>query len=220
MTVVLAADEVGALERAAAAVEQGAVIGVPTDTVYGLVCLCRDAAAIDRLFAVKERPSHKALPVLLGDAEQVRAVVRGAGGPVAQALIERYWPGPLTLVLPARSHLPVALTAGGETVGVRVPAQPFLRALARRVGPLASSSANRSGALHPPPCATPAAGPGQHRAGPTGRTHPSPHRRRPGPPGPGQHRAGPERTAAKTAARRADWPGSTGRSQDTRRSNQ
>ena len=72
----------------------------------------------------------------------------------AQALIERYWPGPLTLVLPARSHLPVALTAGGETVGVRVPAQPFLRALARRVGPLASSSANRSGA---PPCATPAA---------------------------------------------------------------
>ena len=154
MTVVLAADEVGALERAAAAVDQGAVIGVPTDTVYGLVCLCRDAAAIDRLFAVKERPSHKALPVLLGDAEQVRAVVRGAGGPVAQALIERYWPGPLTLVLPARSHLPVALIAGGETVGVRVPAQPFLRALARRVGPLASSSANRSGA---PPCATPAA---------------------------------------------------------------
>ena len=154
MTVVLAADEVGALERAAAAVDQGAVIGVPTDTVYGLVCLCRDAAAIDRLFAVKERPSHKALPVLLGDAEQVRAVVRGAGGPVAQALIERYWPGPLTLVLPARSHLPVALTAGGETVGVRVPAQPFLRALARRVGPLASSSANRSGAppaLHPRP---------------------------------------------------------------------
>ena len=212
MTVVLVADEVAALERAAAAVEQGAVIGVPTDTVYGLVCLCRDAAAIDRLFAVKERPSHKALPVLLGDAEQVRAVVRGAGGPVAQALIERYWPGPLTLVLPARSHLPAALTAGGETVGVRVPAQPFLRALARRVGPLASSSANRSGA--PPLPYT------RRRAGPTGRTHPSPHRRRPGPPGPGQHCARPERTAAKAAARRADWPGSTGRSQDTRRSNQ
>ena len=158
MTVVLAADEVGALERAAAAVEQGAVIGVPTDTVYGLVCLCRDAAAIDRLFAVKERPSHKALPVLLGDAEQVRAVVRGAGGPVAQALIERYWPGPLTLVLPARSHLPVALTAGGETVGVRVPAQPFLRAW-----PVAL-------ALWPPPAPTAAARPPQlryrRRAGP------------------------------------------------------
>ena len=212
MTVVLAADEVDALERAAAAVEQGAVIGVPTDTVYGLVCLCRDAAAIDRLFAVKERPSHKALPVLLGDAEQVRAVVRGAGGPVAQALIERYWPGPLTLVLPARSRLPAALTAGGETVGVRLPAQPFLRALARRVGPLASSSANRSG--EPPLRYT------RRRAGPTGGTHPPPHRRRPGPPGPGQHCARPERTAAKAAARRADWPGSTGRSQDTRRSNQ
>ena len=154
MTVVIAADQANSLEKAAAALEQGTVIGVPTDTVYGLVCLYNDAAAIDRLFAVKERPSHKALPVLLGDAEQASAVVRSARQAAAQALIERYWPGPLTLVLPARSHLPPALTAGGETVGVRLPAHPFLRALARRVGPLASSSANRSGE---PPCATPAA---------------------------------------------------------------
>ena len=154
MTVVIAADQANALEKAAAALAQGAVIGVPTDTVYGLVCLYNDAAAIDRLFAVKERPSHKALPVLLGDAEQASAVVRSARQAAAQALIERYWPGPLTLVLPARNHLPPALTAGGDTVGVRLPAHPFLRALARRVGPLASSSANRSGE---PPCATSAA---------------------------------------------------------------
>ena len=154
MTVVIAADQPGALEQAATAVEQGAVIGVPTDTVYGLVCLYSDAAAIDRLFAVKERPSQKALPVLLGDAEQATAVVRATGEAAAQALIERYWPGPLTLVLPARGRLPPALTAGGDTVGVRLPAHPFLRALARRVGPLASSSANRSGE---PPCATAAA---------------------------------------------------------------
>ena len=154
MTVVIAADQQGALEQAAATVEQGAVIGVPTDTVYGLVCLYSDATAIDQLFAVKERPSQKALPVLLGDAEQAAAVVRTAAEAAAQALIDRYWPGPLTLVLPARSHLPPALTAGGDTVGVRLPAHPFLRALARRVGPLASSSANHSGE---PPCATPAA---------------------------------------------------------------
>lgn len=172
MTVVIAADKPGALEQAATAVEQGAVIGVPTDTVYGLVCLCSDAAAINRLFAVKARPSQKALPVLLGDAEQASAVVRAAGGGrvqgsvqtqgnvqtqgdvQVQALIERYWPGPLTLVLRARNHLPPALTAGGDTVGVRLPAHPFLRALARRVGPLASSSANRSGQ---PACATAAA---------------------------------------------------------------
>ena len=154
MTVVITAGQANALEEAAAALEQGAVIGVPTDTVYGLVCLYNDAAAIDRLFAAKERPSQKALPVLLGDAEQASAVVRSARQTAAQALIERYWPGPLTLVLPARSHLPPALTAGGDTVGVRLPAHSFLRALARRVGPLASSSANRSGE---PPCATPAA---------------------------------------------------------------
>ena len=154
MTVVIAADQANALEKAAAALEQGAVIGVPTDTVYGLVCLYNDAAAIDRLFAAKERPSQKALPVLLGDAEQASAVVRSARQAAAQTLIERYWPGPLTLVLPARNHLPPALTAGGDTVGVRLPAHSFLRALARRVGPLASSSANRSGE---PPCATPAA---------------------------------------------------------------
>lgn len=154
MTVVLAADGTGALARAAATLEQGAVVGVPTDTVYGLVCLCSDAAAIDRLFAVKERPAEKALPVLLGDEQQARAVVEGPLAPAAQLLMERYWPGPLTLVLPAQPHLPTALTAGKGTVGVRLPAQPFLQALARRVGPLASSSANRSGA---PPCATAAA---------------------------------------------------------------
>ncbi len=154
MTVVLAADAEGSLERAATAVEQGAVIGVPTDTVYGLVCLGSDAAAIDRLFAVKERPIHKPLPVLLGDAAQGQAVVRGTILPLAQTLMQRHWPGPLTLVLPAQTHLPVALTAGEGTVGVRVPDQPFLRALARRIGPLASSSANRSGA---PACATAAA---------------------------------------------------------------
>jgi len=154
MTVVLAADETGVLARAAAALEQGAVVGVPTDTVYGLVCLCSDAAAIDRLFAVKERPAEKALPVLLGDDQQARAVVEGPLPPAAQLLMERYWPGPLTLVLPAQPQLPAALTAGKGTVGVRLPAQPFLQALALRVGPLASSSANRSGA---PPCATAAA---------------------------------------------------------------
>ena len=157
MTVMLAVDAAGSLERAEAAVEQGAVIGVPTDTVYGLVCLCSDGAAIDRLFAVKERPSHKPLPVLLGDAAQGQAVVRGTISPLAQMLMQRYWPGPLTIELPAQTHLPAALTAGekllnapfssrGATVGVRVPDQPFLRALAQRVGPLASSSANRSGA--------------------------------------------------------------------------
>lgn len=141
------------METAATALEQGGVIGVPTDTVYGLVCLYDNPGAIDRLFAVKERPPEKPLPVLLGDPAQARLLLADDLPPAAQALAQRYWPGPLTLVLPAVEGLPPALTAGGATVGLRVPAQPFLQALARRVGPLASSSANRSGA---PACATPA----------------------------------------------------------------
>lgn len=154
MTEVIAAGREVALETAADALEQGAVIAVPTDTVYGLVCLYNEPAAIGRLFAVKGRPLHKALPVLLGDTDQAQVVVQPGRSPLAQAVMARFWPGPLTLVLRSRPGLPAALTAGGRTVGVRVPAHPFLRALARRVGPLASSSANRSSA---PPCATPAA---------------------------------------------------------------
>ena len=212
MTVVIAADEAGALDRAAAAVEQGAVIGVPTDTVYGLVCLCRDAAAIDRLFAVKERPSHKALPVLLGDAEQVRAVVRGAGrasGPGPdRALLA--WPADARAARPqppARGPHRRWGNGGRARAGTTVSA---------RVGP----SRWPSGLLQRQPQRRAPLRYTRGRAGPTGRPHPSPHRRRAVPPGPGQHRARPERTAAKTAARRADWPGSTGRSQDTRRSGQ
>ena len=202
MTVVLAADETGALARAAAALDQGAVIGVPTDTVYGLVCLCSDAAAIDRLFAVKERPAEKALPVLLGDVQQARAVVEGPLPPPARLLMERYWPGPLTLVLPAQPHLPTALTAGKGTVGVRLPAQPFLQALARCVGPLASSSANRSGA---PPCAN-----RRGRAGAAGRPHPPARRCRTDAARRAQHGFRPERRTARTAAAGSAGAGGAG----------
>lgn len=134
-----------ALSDAVILIQKSQVIAAPTDTVYGLVCRFDSSSAIEELYRVKERPPEKALPVLIGDESQLAQVVEGELSGLAQTLIARFWPGPLTLILPALPHLPPVLTAGGSTVGVRIPNQPFLRELARKAGPLASSSANRSG---------------------------------------------------------------------------
>lgn len=133
------------LSDAVILIRYGQVIAAPTDTVYGLVCRYDSSQAIEELYRVKDRPPEKALPVLIGDESQLAQVVEGELSALAQELIARFWPGPLTLILPALPHLSPVLTAGGSTVGVRIPDQPFLRALARKAGPLASSSANRSG---------------------------------------------------------------------------
>lgn len=136
--------DVDALARAADLLDAGQVIAAPTDTVYGLVCRYDSVAAIDALYEAKGRPPEKALPVLLADMDQLDQVVASVSE-AARQLMEAFWPGPLTLVLPGLPHLPARLTAGMDSVAVRVPNHPVLRALARRSGPLASSSANRSG---------------------------------------------------------------------------
>ena len=150
-TEVLPASKRQAMTDAETLLRFSQVIGVPTDTVYGLVCRFDSSRAIEELYRVKDRPPEKALPVLIGDESQLARVVAGPLPKLAEELIARFWPGPLTLILPALPHLPPVLTAGGATVGVRIPDQPFLRELARRAGPLASSSANRSGG---PECST------------------------------------------------------------------
>ena len=150
-TEVLSEKQARALTDAAVCVRYGLVIAAPTDTVYGLVCRYDSSGAIEELYRVKDRPSEKALPVLIGDESQLAQVIAGSLPALARELITRFWPGPLTLILPVQPHLPSVLTAGGSTVGVRVPNQSFLRELARRAGPLASSSANRSGG---PECRT------------------------------------------------------------------
>jgi len=144
-TDVLCAEKPATLDTGVAVLSREQVIAVPTDTVYGLVCRYDSQRAIEELYRVKDRPPEKALPVLLGDKSQLDAVLAGSLSELAQDLIARFWPGPLTLILPALPHLPSVLTADRSTVGVRVPDQPFLRELARQAGPLASSSANRSG---------------------------------------------------------------------------
>jgi L-threonylcarbamoyladenylate synthase len=131
--------------------EAGGVVAIPTDTVYGLAVALSTPGGIERLFAAKSRPPDKAIALLLADAAQAADI--GEMRPAATALAAAFWPGGLTLVVPRRTdrQLPAALT-GGElapgaipTVGLRVPAHPAPVALARALGPLPTTSANRSG---------------------------------------------------------------------------
>ena len=145
----LAAGEPASLHRAAAALADGAVVAVPTDTVYGLAVDPSQPEAVARLFALKGRPDDVPLPVLVAGPEQV-ALVAGTLGPAAAELAARFWPGPLTLVVPRSSLIPDLVTAGGSTVGLRVPASPVALALIRGLGsPIAAPSANRSNHLSP-----------------------------------------------------------------------
>lgn len=129
------------VEEAAAAIRTGAMVIIPTDTVYGIAALPEAAAAI---FDVKQRPRDKALPVLGSDAGQLAGIA--ALGESATALAERHWPGPLTLVVERRPEFTADL--GGtnpRTVAVRVPAHAVSLDLLERTGPLAVTSANLSG---------------------------------------------------------------------------
>ncbi len=134
-----------AREKALAFLRDHQVIAAPTDTVYGVMCRYDSAQAIDRLYAAKDRPPQKAIPVLIGDLEQLRLLVPDPLSPAAELLIHRFWPGPLTIVFPALAHLPANLTAGQATVAVRMPDHAMLRTLIRDGGPVAATSANLSG---------------------------------------------------------------------------
>jgi L-threonylcarbamoyladenylate synthase len=125
------------------------LVAFPTETVYGLGVNPFNEAAVARLFRVKGRPAEKGLILHLGEAEQARSVV-SEFPPQAEALAARFFPGPLTLVLPARDTIPATVTGGRETVAIRMPDHPVALALARAAGfPIAAPSANPSGA--PPP---------------------------------------------------------------------
>ncbi|HZD66330.1 MAG TPA: L-threonylcarbamoyladenylate synthase [Acidimicrobiales bacterium] len=133
-----------ALQAARRSLVAGEVVGLPTDTVYGLAVDPFRTGAADRLFALKARPRSVALPVLVADLDQALALTTAVPG-LALAMMRRWWPGPLTLVLPRRSDLTVDLGTDEATVGIRCPAHPVPRSLAAEVGPLATTSANRHG---------------------------------------------------------------------------
>jgi L-threonylcarbamoyladenylate synthase len=123
----------------------GGLVAFPTDTVYGLAVALATPGGIEKLYAAKHRPLDKAIIVLVDGLDQLAGLVMVP--PAAQVLAGVGWPGGLTLVLPLRStaQLPPALTAGTATLGVRVPDHPTPRTLARMLGPLPTTSANRSG---------------------------------------------------------------------------
>lgn len=135
--------------RGAAVLRGGGLVAFPTETVYGLGALPSRSDALVRLFQVKGRPKTK--PLILHVTDQDMARPLAAHWPaVAGALAEAFWPGPLTLVLPAAAPVPAVVRGGGPTVGIRVPAHPIALALVHAVGePVAAPSANRSGAPSP-----------------------------------------------------------------------
>jgi L-threonylcarbamoyladenylate synthase len=145
----VAADESDPPRRAVEALNQGQVIVVPTDTLYALSCRIDAAQAVRRVFVIKRRPGGEPLPVLLADRAQLDEYAEEAGAD-ARRLADRFWPGPLTIVVRRSARIPSAVTGGGTTVGLRVPDHALVRALIRATGiPLVGTSANSHG--HPAP---------------------------------------------------------------------
>lgn len=137
----LQASDPFALGRAAEVIRAGGIVAVPTETFYGLAADATNAAAAARIFEIKGRPASMALPLVAASLAQVAARL-GALDTRSEAAARAFWPGPLSLVLPA--HASLATTE--STVAIRVPAHAFVRALAEQAGTLlTSTSANRSG---------------------------------------------------------------------------
>jgi L-threonylcarbamoyladenylate synthase len=140
----LLASDPAAIASAEELLRDGAVVGIPTETVYGLAVVPTEAA-LDRLIAAKHRSRDKGIALLIDSLAQAEVLADMSA--TARTLAARFWPGPLTLVLHASTAqgLPEALTGGRPTIGLRLPDHPVPRQLARRLGPIAVSSANLSG---------------------------------------------------------------------------
>ncbi len=148
MTVVLSAGglspSAATIAAAAEALGSGDIVGIPTDTVYGLAADPWHSGAADRLFAVKGRPRRVELPLLVASEAQALGLATAVPDS-ARRLMARFWPGPLTIVLPRGPDVSADLGDDDETIGLRCPDHPVPLALCRAVGPIATTSANRHG---------------------------------------------------------------------------
>ncbi|MBI4769820.1 MAG: threonylcarbamoyl-AMP synthase [Chloroflexi bacterium] len=146
-TEVLPASHPGAIRHAADVLRYGGLVAFPTDTVYGVGAPAFDEVTVSRLYTIKGRSTDKAIAVLLASADDLPRVTAGLN-PMAQRLARAFWPGPLTLVVARHPDLPQEVSHD-QTVGVRVPDHPTALALLAATGPLAVTSANRSGEKNP-----------------------------------------------------------------------
>jgi L-threonylcarbamoyladenylate synthase len=142
-TEILRAGHPSAVSHAVDVLQHGGLVAFPTDTVYGLAALPFKGEYVERLFAAKGRSSTRAIAILIGNYPDLDKVVQHIDER-SMKLVKKFWPGPLTLVVPKLQSLPDALSQD-ETIGVRMPNHPLALALLRKIGPLAVTSANISG---------------------------------------------------------------------------
>jgi len=135
------------LEEVRQCTSEHGVVAFATESFYALGASAFSRAAVDRVAQLKGRPSEKPLLVLIGEREQLDSLILSLP-PAAMSLMDHFWPGPLTLILPARHALPAPLLGESGTIGIRCPGTPELRTLLCQTGPLTGTSANRTG--YPP----------------------------------------------------------------------
>ncbi len=146
-TLLLPVDHPEAMPKAVEILRHGGLVAFPTDTVYGVGSLAFNPLSILAIFAAKDRPLDKAVPVLIGVVDDLSRVAFDVPAAAAK-LASRFWPGPLTLVFPKHPSLPDVISAN-STVGVRIPDHAAARKLLRLAGPMAVTSANLSGQPSP-----------------------------------------------------------------------
>ena len=146
---ILSASDAESIRQAGRIIKTGGLVAFPTETVYGLGCDAMNANAAAKVFEVKQRPQFDPLIVHIADLKQLEMVIESLPA-VGQRLIDTFWPGPLTLVLPKQPAIPDLITAGLSTVAVRMPNHPVAQTLIREAGtPIAAPSANPFGYVSP-----------------------------------------------------------------------
>ena len=135
------------IQQALTVLKNGGIVAFPTDTVYGLGAFAFDNAAIESIYVAKDRPIEKAIPILIGDLGDLDQVADNIPS-MALCFAARFWPGPLTCIVPKKQTLPLAVSAT-PTVAIRIPNHPDALALLRAAGPMAVTSANISGQTSP-----------------------------------------------------------------------
>ena len=146
-TKIILADHIESIHRTLRVLLKGGLVAFPTDTVYGLGALAFDGKAVESIYLAKDRPIEKAIPILIGDDKDLGKLSDDISDDVRR-LVSRFWPGPLTVIVPKKATLPDSVSAT-TTVGVRVPDHPVARELLREAGPMAVTSANMSGQSSP-----------------------------------------------------------------------